>query len=104
MNTPSIKRMMAMLGIDKAKAQEIKRVLRMPEYGIGGVTAYRKLCSINSVLSTHGVEYIPKGKGGNSPAIRYCNTGETYNPTIMLIDGRFIIGSWGDWVEKGDYE
>lgn len=59
---------------------------------------------IDSILGTHGVEHIPAGHNSKSPAITYCNTGDTYGTTVMLINGRFRIGCWGDIVERGNYD
>lgn len=57
-----------------------------------------------SDLGTFGVEYIAAGKNKKSPEITYLNTGETYELTILVVRNRFIIGSWGDIVERGNYE
>jgi hypothetical protein len=51
-----------------------------------------------------GVEYIPAGRGVNSPAIEYCNTGDTYANTLMYVSGKgYRVGCWGDIVERGNY-
>lgn len=54
-------------------------------------------------LGTFGVEHIDKGSGDNSPAIEHLNNGDSCGLTIMVIRGRFVIGAWGDIVERGDY-
>ena len=54
-------------------------------------------------LGTFGVEYTAKGKGRKSPAITYLNSGDTYESTILFINGQFRIGCWGDYVERGNY-
>lgn len=59
---------------------------------------------IDSILGTHGVEYIPAGHNAKSPAITYCNAGDAYATTILLVNGRFRIGCWGDIVERGNYD
>lgn len=53
----------------------------------------------DEMMCTHGVE----GFRGLS----YCNTGETYNVTLMVDwradgGGRFLVGSWGDFVERNE--
>lgn len=63
-----------------------------------------RMRAIDRILRTCGVEYIPKGHNRRSPAIYYCNTGDTYDTTIMKINGRFRVGCWGDIVERGNYD
>jgi hypothetical protein len=60
--------------------------------------------AIDGFLGTHGVEYIPRGHNAKSPAIAYCNAGDTYGTTILLVNGRYRIGAWGDIVERGSYD
>lgn len=55
-------------------------------------------------LGTFGVENIHEGRNKKSPAIDYLNTGDSYEMTLMYIRGRFRVGSWGDIVERGNYE
>jgi len=59
-------------------------------------------------LGTFGVEYICGGYGKKSPSFDYLNTGDTYCPTIIYkYDGRknpWCIASWGDIVERGNYD
>jgi hypothetical protein len=63
-----------------------------------------RLEALNAVLETYGVEHIPAGIGAKSPAIDYCNTGDTYAVTSLRVNGRYRIGSWGDIVERGNYD
>jgi len=62
-----------------------------------------KMEMLNVALRTYGVEYIKPGKGAKSPAIEYCNSGDTYAPTLLFINGRYSVGNWGDIVERGNY-
>lgn len=109
---PSIKRLAQYFGIEKAKriraAMEGKPVVEGESTGVLWHTVRNPqlaaLHRIDSVLGTFGVEYIPRGHNAKSPAISYCNTGDTYQTTIMLINGRFVIGAWGDIVERGNYD
>lgn len=59
---------------------------------------------IDARLDTHGVEHIPQGHNRKSPAITYCNTGDTYGTTVLYVNGRYRVGSWGDIVERGNYD
>ena len=63
-----------------------------------------KLTAADSILRTFGVEYISRGRGAKSPSIEYCNTGDTYASTLMWTRGRYIVGCWGDIVERGNYD
>jgi 2',3'-cyclic-nucleotide 2'-phosphodiesterase (5'-nucleotidase family) len=58
---------------------------------------------IDAVLNGHGVEFIGEGHDDESPAITYVNMGDSYDTTVMWVDGEFRVGSWGDIVEQGNY-
>ena len=62
-----------------------------------------KLEAINDIMDGYGVEYIPAGRNRRSPAIEYINVGHTYRATIMWVRGRYVVGCWGDIVERGNY-
>lgn len=65
----------------------------------------RRLEALNDVMDGHGVEYVPAGRNKKSPAFHYVNMGDTYATTIIrLSGGRYIVSSWGDIVERGNYE
>ena len=70
-----------------------------------------RLDAIDKLLGTHGTETISgEWKNGYWCDIvaAYCNTGDTYALTVMHVrgssswgeQGRFIVTSWCDWVEK----
>lgn len=54
-------------------------------------------------VGTFGVEYVPEGNNSRSPAIDYLNSGDTYELTLLYVNGRFRVGCWGDIVERGNY-
>lgn len=54
-------------------------------------------------LGTFGVEHIEKGSNQRSPAIEYLNSGDAYTETLLYVRGRFVVGCWGDIVERGNY-
>lgn len=58
-----------------------------------------KLVAIDEILNTYGVEYIRTKKR----TIYYCNAGDTYATTVMRVAGRYVVGCWGDIVERDDY-
>ena len=62
-----------------------------------------KLEAINGIMDGCGVEYIPAGRNRRSPAITYVNVGDPYLTTLMWVRGRYVVGCWGDIVERGNY-
>lgn len=64
-----------------------------------------KLYIADEILGTYGVEGIPAGHGRKSPGFDYCNAGDSYRGTLAYIHGRgFRVTSWGDIVERGNYD
>lgn len=71
-----------------------------------------RLEAIDKLLENHGVEAI-RGEWQNGYwcdiVAAYSNTGDTYALTVLQVRGdwsgarsRFIISSWGDWVERNE--
>jgi len=60
--------------------------------------------AIDEVMNTHGVESLYTGWDNylQHPTAIYCNTGETYTPTVVYCykTERFKIMSWGDYYEQ----
>lgn len=102
MRYPSVKRIQSVLGISLSAAQQIRTIM-LTNTGCQSAL-YRAMQLIDAALGTYGVEYIPEGHNKRSPSITYCNTGDTYRPTVMMIRGQFVLGCWGDWVERGRYD
>lgn len=88
----------------------LRRTAHLPEHSRepGG----DRIDRINALLGLHGTEAIrgdwQNGYWCDIVAV-YCNTGDTYAPTVMQIRGdwsgaasRFIVSSWGDWVERNE--
>ena len=51
---------------------------------------------INNIIGTFGVEScFPE-----IPDLYYCNSGDTYNITILHYKGKLYIGDWGSVAEK----
>jgi hypothetical protein len=63
-----------------------------------------KMSMADELLGTSGVEYISRGKNKRSPAIEYCNAGDPYTSTLMFVNGSYRVGTWGDIVERGNYD
>ena len=62
-----------------------------------------KLEAINELMDGCGVEYIQAGRNLRSPSIDYVNMGDAYSVTILWTRGRYVVGCWGDIVERGNY-
>ena len=62
-----------------------------------------KLEAINDIMDGYGVEYIEAGRNRRSPSIEYINVGDPYLDAIMWVRGRYVVGCWGDIVERGSY-
>jgi len=60
-----------------------------------------KLEAINDLMAGCGTEYIPAGSNRRSPAIEYVNMGDAYRDTILWTRGHYVVGSWGDILERG---
>lgn len=111
---PSVKTIMRLRDfggaeITRVQAKVIRSAMELAEYRIANdpamQSAYRTdaLNTINGIIGGCGIERIEPGNNENSPGIRYVNMGDTYAPTVMVVRGRFCVGSWGDIVERGNY-
>lgn len=94
MSLPSHEALSAAFGADKAKA--IRAILED--------NAKNKLGRIDAILGTHGVENIPPGHNLNSPSILYCNAGDPYVTTILKVNGLYVVGNWGAYIDRGNYD
>ena len=88
------------------KAQSIRSLMErfVNRHPLGGVSPETTLGKISDLIGGHGVEYIASGSGPRSPAITYVNMGDTYDTTVIWVNGRFRVGCWGDIVERGSYD
>ena len=105
---PSIKTIHTRLNVRRHVAKRVRELME----------ADGSLAAIGRAMDVHDdVEFIPSGRGDKSPSIEYLNTGDPYGMTVMRVGeycgwpsgirsgrGRWVIGAWGDIVEKGDYE
>lgn len=112
-NFPSVKRIASELNTDDKTAGKVRALMTASRSDIydmfPGIADYARRCynppslyyvrmlAIDCTIDTCGVEgaEVKPGK-----YIDYCNTGDTYIPTICYFEGRFIVSSWGDIVEK----
>ena len=60
-------------------------------------TSDLRLHCLNEVLEAFGIEAF---QTRNGPWVEYLNTGDTYAPTIVRMNGHYRIASWGDIAES----
>jgi hypothetical protein len=88
----------------KACRLALRQTARLPEND--------RLEAIDKLLGTFGTEAI-RGDWQNGYwcdiVACYCNTGDSYATTVIQVRGehsfqssRFIVSSWGDWVERNE--
>lgn len=107
MRIPSAKTLSDRLKLNADEAKELRerlihRVGDLPD--VGPNRAEFILDDFNPILMGYGVEFIPQGHNQRSPWIVYVNKGDTYENTLMFVGGKLAVGSWGDIVERGNYD
>lgn len=104
-NIPTVKFMMNR-GFTKEQATFIRKAIERyyKKYPFNHPRPTTTLNKISEMLNLCGVESIPKGNNEKSPEIVYVNSGDTYDTTVMWINGRFRIGDWGSIFERGNYD
>ena len=104
-NIPSVNTMVKRgFTLEQSKSVRAEMERFQDQYWRGGVRPTKTLERINAIIGGYGVEYIPRGHNARSPAIEYVNAGDPYADTVMFVSGRFIVGCWGDIVERGNYD
>jgi hypothetical protein len=103
MRIPSVKTLSVFGGEEIAKTIRGEMQKWVEKYGHRNVRPERLFERLSGVIGGFGVEYIPAGEGSRSPSVLYINKGDTYRTTIMWVRGRFVVGCWGDIVERGQY-
>jgi len=85
--------------ITTEQAKAIRKIL------LEGKSPYSALKAVNELLDAHGVEFIAAGRNAKSPSLRFVNLGETYGTTLILVGSSYwSVSSWGNYVERGNYE
>lgn len=88
----------------------LRRTAHLPEHS--REPGQDRIDVIDKLLGNHGTEAI-RGEWQNGYwcdiVAVYSNTGDTYATTVIQIRGdwsgtrsRFIVSSWGDWVERNE--
>lgn len=116
MAIPTPKTIAARLGVSMDAARAVRREMENHAAPFATETMERigQILDADGVMS-FGAEAIPPGDGPRSPSIDYLNFGDTYDTTILYLDGftvsgratgrgRWVVGAWGDIVERGRYE
>lgn len=67
------------------------------------VSVEKCLNDISEITDDFGYYWIAPGHNEKSPEIHFVNKGDTYETTILFVNGNFRIGCWGDIVERGNY-
>jgi energy-coupling factor transporter ATP-binding protein EcfA2 len=88
---PSIRSLLPFM--DEQGAKDIKRM--MITHPVKEVLEYA-----DHLMGMNGVEDL----WPDHPNFQYVNTGETYKNTLCHDGRRYLICSWGDWVEGNDYK
>lgn len=103
MRLPSVKTIQEGLGVDSQVARGVRRVLEDYSDGLT-CNATAALSRVDDLIGGHGVEYLRSRTDTFREArgVEYVNMGDPYRATVMfdLESERFIIGCWGDVVER----
>lgn len=114
---PSVKTIETRLAVPRDAAKRIRALMENHR----GDFAADTLAAIGDTMTaaglmTHGAETIfGDDSYSDTPSIEYANRGDTYDTTVLYIDGvtefgrpthrgRWAVGAWGDIVERGHYQ
>lgn len=105
MRLPSIKTL-EQITHDRVGARRVRKILEQHTYSYARSSGYAlRECDHLIVRGGNGVEHINSGHNTKSPAIDYVNCGDPYTTTLMYVWGRgYVVGCWGDIVERGKYD
>ena len=59
-----------------------------------------KMPMANDIIGGFGVEYCGHVDMRDGPPLEYVNLGDTYDTTLCRFQGRYVVCSWGDIVER----
>lgn len=115
---PTAKRLASVLSLDTDTARKVRRLLDGTDdpCDVSKQAAnWHRSCynppsladaimvAVDEVIGTYGVEGWADPDNYRN-GVSYCNTGDTYAPTVCLIDDdrglRWYLGSWGDLAER----
>jgi len=103
MGLPTVQ-LMVKRGFTLDEATKVRELMEKYQRRTSGLVVPEvTLGKISDVIGGCGMESIPAGHNTKSPAIHYVNMGDTYDTTVLWVNGKFRIGCWGDIVERGNY-
>ncbi len=111
MRIPSIKTLETRLLISRENAKKLRLLMEENNYPRSNphknpaLLFYNEIGGTKTSASAHGIESIglPEGCFDNCQtpdvSIYYVNRGDTYDTTLMIVDGSYRVGDWGSIVE-----
>lgn len=124
MNLPRVKTLMRIEGMDKDRAKLLRKILEFPSrgalldwmdenspafaatrswvrqcYNVPGLSEL-KMSMANDIIEGCGVEYAGEVDMRDGPPLEYVNLSDTYDCTLCRFQGRYLVSSWGDIVER----
>ena len=124
MNLPSIKTLMRIEGMEIDRAKMLRKVLectsrddlikltdKHPDMFVETTSWWNhcynqpwvseiKMKAADELIEGFGVECCGEVDMRNGPPLEYVNLGDTYDCTLCLFQGRYVVSSWGDIVER----
>lgn len=114
----TIKSLQQSLGIGRTQAETVFKLTqrKVSPFSVAETAAWADKCysaprqfdpetimhAINATIGAYGTEAIFDADGSVQPVAEYCNTGDTYNATILYdyVAGRYRLTTMGDFVER----
>lgn len=59
-----------------------------------------RMTCLDALGHSYGVEAITLNTSRVGQVMYYLNTGDTYSPTLIYLNGRYTVACWGDMVER----
>ena len=105
MNLPSVK-LMVSRGFKQDEAEKIRARMEVyrKKYPWGNKRPINALGDICTIMDGNQVEDQPAGSNQKSPAFLYVNMGDTYDTTVLWVNGNFVISNAGYFYERGNYQ
>jgi hypothetical protein len=90
---PSIGQLMSIHHVDEQTAQRARKAWQT----IGNRKQARE--AVDAIIGTYGVEHLGVHKRAHEH-VYYCNSGDTYAPTVLFTGLRMYVGDYGSLVER----
>lgn len=104
MNLPTVKHMLN-FGFKHDEAVKIRERMELyrKKHPWGNKRPTHCMGDIDVIMNGNGVEEVAAGSNQKSPAFLYVNMGDTYDTTVLWINGKFVISNAGYFFERGSY-